>query len=189
MEMSNLSLPIFGSVLMLCVIVPPALFHFLSQRGADNDLRAQNKNHQEIINILNEIKNGHSQQMNQVLSEINQLSSRGNNLFDNVEDVIKVVKVMEQKQEAGEALINTRFNSLEAQVYRGEQNNAQYLEHHRDEQQQHFLQNVEHQTKEHLCATDCSVDEIRAMANSLQTAPENSLLFRIGSALVEAIPQ
>lgn len=174
---SGLTVSIFSGILLLCVVVPPAFYYVVTQKGAASDLKNQNENHQEVITLLNEIKYGHSQQ-------IIDLFSGGNNLYNNIDDIVKVVKILEQKQDSSESIINTRLNFLETQINRVGESNTHY-----QDRQHHFLYNIEQQTREHLSNTDCTVEEIKTMVDSLQNAPQGSLLYRIGSVLVDAIPQ
>ena len=50
-----------------------------------------------------------------------------------------------------------------------------------------FLQSVEEQTRNHVFTTDCTIEEVQSMANVLQNSPQGSLLYSIGSAMVDAI--
>lgn len=205
MNFSNNTYSFLTGFTLLCVAFSPAIYHVLSRIHANHD-------QQQLLSILEKIDNNSS--INNVLSSphgvsllsilekidnnsekinsgITHLLSSDRVVSRKIDQLSQLIESMSQEQdslvEKQDSLVGKqdslvdRLNFIHDQLITA---SSQGVQAH----QQHFLLNVKNQTRARLAENQDSLEQMQPLISWLQEGPEETILFKIGNALVDAMP-
>lgn len=168
------SLTIAGLAL-LCVSIPPAVYHVISQRAAADDFFKQKDAQEKMLFLLDQIKSDTRQ-------EITQLFAGGNNLYTNISEIREIVEQMSLKQNGDQHILAAKLDFIQNQLIALSPQNVQTGS-------QAFLETLQQQTRHRLSTSQVEIEEIESLAASLQGSPAGSALYTIGSALLDTVAE
>lgn len=159
-------------VALLCVSIPPAIYHVISQKAAGDDFFKQKAANDKMLALLDQIKQETKQ-------ELTELFAGGNNLYTNVSEIRKIVEEISLEQQGNQRVLTAKLDFIQSQITALKPRNDPHP----------FLQSLQEQTRYQLSTSQVQVEEVESLAASLQSSPAGSALHDLGNTLLEVVAQ